>query len=257
MPLNYARRLTASQRSRQADRHIGIALTFVAGATNAGAFLAVHQYTSHMTGVVSSMADNLILGAWQVVLAGAGALASFLFGAGCSAVMVNFARRHRLHSEYSGPLLLEALMLLLFGVLGARLESLHGIFVPFTVALLCFTMGLQNAVITKLSRAEIRTTHMTGIVTDLGIELGKLMYWNGHLRHPDEGPGAPVTANRDRLRILSLLLSSFFSGGVAGAWAFKRLGYVSTVPLALLLTALVAIPVFDDLRERLARRWID
>ncbi len=256
MPLNYARRLTGPQRSRQADRHIGLVLTFVAGATNAGAFLAVHQYTSHMTGMVSSMADNLILGGWEVVLAGVGALSSFLFGAGCSAVLVNFARRHRLHSEYSGPLLLEALMLLMFGVLGAQLESLHGIFVPFTVGLLCFTMGLQNAVITKLSRAEIRTTHVTGIVTDLGIELGKLVYWNRSRAYSDAGP-LPVTANRDRLQILALLLTSFFCGGVAGAWAFNRLGYVSTVPLALLLTALVAVPLWDDLRDRLAPRWID
>ena len=39
-----------------------------------------------------------------------------------------------------------------------------------------FHHGLQNALITKLSRAEIRTTHITGIVTDIGIELGKLLY---------------------------------------------------------------------------------
>lgn len=57
MPLHYARRLTGRHRSGQANRHIGVVLTFVAGATNAGAFLAVHQYTSHMTGMVSSMAE--------------------------------------------------------------------------------------------------------------------------------------------------------------------------------------------------------
>lgn len=59
MPLNYARRLTGPQRSAQANRHLGYTLAFVAGASNAGGFLAVHQYTSHMTGIVASAADSL------------------------------------------------------------------------------------------------------------------------------------------------------------------------------------------------------
>ncbi len=63
-------------------------------------------------------------------------------------------------------------------MLGARLARIEGLFVPATVMLLCFIMGLQNAVITKLSHAEIRTTHVTGVVTDIGIELGKLSYCN-------------------------------------------------------------------------------
>lgn len=51
MPINYARRLIGSERSDTANRHLGFALAFVAGAINAGGFLAVQQYTSHMTGI--------------------------------------------------------------------------------------------------------------------------------------------------------------------------------------------------------------
>ena len=53
MPLNYARRLTGRDRTVLANRHLGCVLAFVAGAANAGGFLAVRQYTSHMTGIVS------------------------------------------------------------------------------------------------------------------------------------------------------------------------------------------------------------
>ena len=58
----------------------------------------------------------------------------------------------------------------LSGVLhgGAAIAAWSQLFVPVTVVLLCFIMGLQNAVITKLSRADIRTTHITGIITDIG-----------------------------------------------------------------------------------------
>ena len=251
MPIKYARRLTGRRRSADANRHLGLMLAFVAGATNAGGFLAVQQYTSHMTGIVSSMADNLVLGAYDLVLGGLGGLLSFLLGAACSAIMVNYSRRHQLHSEFALPLLFEALLLLGFGVLGARLSGIPGLFVPVTVMLLCFIMGLQNALITKLSHAEIRTTHITGIVTDIGIELGKLLYWN-----VDQSPQQhPVRVNRQRLRVLGLLALNFFGGGVLGALGFKYLGYLATLPLALLLVLLAAVPALDDL-SRLGRRLL-
>ena len=247
MPIDYARRLIGRERSVGSNRQLGFTLAFVAGATNAGAFLAVKQYTSHMTGIVSSMADNLVLGHIGLVLSALGGLMSFVAGAATSAVLVNFARRQQLQSEYALPLLLEAGLLLCFGLLGARLSNIEGLFVPATVMLLCFMMGLQNAVISKLSNAEIRTTHVTGIITDIGIELGKLAYWNR-----PASPGQPdVLANLPRLRMLSIMALSFFGGGVLGALGFNKLGYIATVPLALLLILLAAVPVMDDLRQRL------
>ena len=155
-----------------------------------------------------------------------------------------------MQSEYALPLLAEAALLLCFGVLGARLSQIESLFVPLTVMLLCFIMGLQNAVITKISRSEIRTTHITGIATDIGIELGKAAYWNA-AGAPAE---APVAADRGRLRLLCLLLSAFFFGGVAGAFGFKAMGYLSTVPLALVLVALAIVPAFDDILALVSRR---
>lgn len=250
MPIHYARRLVGRKRTPDANRHLGFVLAFVAGAINAGGFLAVQQYTSHMTGIVSSMADNLVLGAYDLVLNGAGGLLSFLFGAICSAIMVNYSRRRRRHAEYAMPLLLEAFLLLCFGLLGSRLADVEGLFVPVTVMLLCFIMGLQNALITKLSKAEIRTTHITGIVTDIGIELGKLLYWN---RSPVPEK-LRVAVNKTRLLVLAVLALSFFCGGIAGAFGFKYLGYIATLPLALVLVTLAIVPALDDLMLML-RRW--
>jgi uncharacterized membrane protein YoaK (UPF0700 family) len=250
MPLDFARRLTGHRRSAGADRQLAFGLAFVAGAINAGGFLAVRQYTSHMTGIVSSMADNLVLGAHELVAVGAGGVLSFVAGAACSAILVNHARRRHLHSEYALPLLLEALLLLCFGVLGARLADVRGLFVPVTVMLLCFIMGLQNAVITKLSGAAVRTTHITGVVTDIGIELGKLVYWNA----AGSSDVRKVAADRARLAVLIGLALSFFGGGVIGALGFQQMGYVSTVPLALVLVGLAGVPAIDDLLM-FSRKW--
>lgn len=245
MPIHYLRRLTGRHRTPLANKHLGYALSFIAGAVNAGGFLAVSQYTSHMTGIISSMADSIVLGDYEVVFAGIGAVISFLIGAASSAVMVNFSRRHNMHSEYAFPLLVEAAALVCFGILGGAMEKVEGLFIPFTVMLLCFMMGLQNALITKLSKAEIRTTHLTGIITDIGIELGKLFYWNA----PGMQHKPKIDANHARLRLLVTMVCCFFSGGVVGALGFKHIGYISTLPLALALLTLAGAPAIDDLRS--------
>lgn len=244
--LPFIRGWTDVQRTPRTNLRLGCTLAFVAGAANAGGFLAVGQYTSHMTGVLSALADNLALG--QFLLAGAAlaALLTFVAGAMSTAVLVNWAQRRHLHSSYSLPLLLEASLLMVFGVMGASLGLHSALLLPSTVLLLCFTMGLQNAVITKISRAEIRTTHVTGLVTDLGIELGKLIYVNRN------SALARVQVNRERLRTHALLVGSFFIGGVAGALGFKWVGYITTVPLAGMLLLLCAKPLWRDLQERRA-----
>lgn len=241
------RRLAGPERTAAANRQLGFTLAFVAGAVNAGGFLAIGQYTSHVTGIVSSIANNLALGRDGLVLAALGAAAAFMLGAASTALMVNFGRRRGLYSEYALPLLVEALLLLGFGLWGTRLPAPDTAAIQLTVALLCYVMGLQNALVTKLSRAEIRTTHMTGIVTDIGIELGKLLYWNAD---PDQ---APVRANWRRLGVLASLLACFVAGGIAGTLGFMHIGYRVTLPLAALLCLLAIVPAADDLARSLFR----
>jgi hypothetical protein len=81
-------------------------------------------------------------------------------------------------------------------------------------------------------------------VTDLGIELGRLLYWNR-----DRDASRFVRADRDRIAVLAGLLAAFLGGAITGAFGFKLAGYVSTVPLAIVLVLLAVVPVVDDLRR--------
>ena len=99
---------------------------------------------------------------------------------------------------------------------------------------------------TYQNNAEIRTTHITGLVTDLGIEIGKMLYFN---RLPGE---KKVLVNRRKLRLHLTLVTSFFMGGLVGAVGFKMMGYVSTVALAALLLAMVLRPILQDVRAHAA-----
>jgi uncharacterized membrane protein YoaK (UPF0700 family) len=240
---NFLRALTGRERTLRANIHLGYSLAFVAGGINAGGFLAVHQYTSHMTGIVSLMADHWVTGSATVALSGAAAVISFAGGAASSAILIHWARRRKLQSEFALPLLVEALLLLCFGVVGANLAKHVWLFVSMTVMLLCFIMGLQNAIVTKISNSVIRTTHVTGMVTDIGIELGKLIYIN---RDRDETRMPRVRANREKLRVQAMLLTLFFLGGVAGAFGFSKLGYAATIPLAACLFVLALLPILQD-----------
>lgn len=235
--------LTNRHRSPSTNQALGLLLAFNAGAVNAGGFLILQRYTSHMTGFASQLADGAVMGQATLVLNALGALLAFLSGAAVCAMLVHWARQHRLRSVYALPLMLEAALLFPFGLMGAITLNWHTPFaVPLTVLLLSFIMGLQNAVGSKTSRGSIRTTHMTGNITDLGMELGKMLYWN---RRRDDGD-VGVHHNPQRAAMAGGLLAMFVLGGVAGALGFQHVGFICVVPLAALLFVLSLPPVTRD-----------
>lgn len=241
-------------RSEALNRQLAWAMAFVAGAVNAGGFLAVSHYTSHMTGVVSSMADELADGDLTTALAALAMMLSFLGGAFVCTTLISFGQRRRMRSRYALTLVLEAALMLVFGFMGNRLQQEIQFTLPMTVMLLCFIMGLHNAVTSIISGAAVRTTHLTGTVTDIGIELSRLTYVNVHARKGRER----IVANRQKLSLLLLILASFLGGGIVGALGFRHIGFKVTVPLAGFLCFLAARPLLLELRlllHRIRRQW--
>jgi len=245
MAIKFLQLLTSPRRSSKTNFQLGCLLAFVAGAVNAGGFLAINRYTSHMSGIISGIGDDFALSNILAVLGGLSLLLSFIVGSATTAVLVNWGQRKHIHSRFALPLLVEAFLLLCFGVLGANLNSYAPLTVPTIALMLCFVMGLQNAIITKASRAEIRTTHMTGVVTDIGIELGKLFYWN---QSEEANKKGHVRANKDKLKAHGLILTMFLVGGIVGAVSFKRVGYASVVPISILLVLISGLQIYRDFR---------
>lgn len=246
MLLRYSRRLTGKVRTRSANAELACFLSFVAGAINAGGFLAVQQYTSHMSGIVSHMSDMVALGDVSTLLWGFGALLAFIAGSASTAVIINFARHRYLQSEYALPILIEAGALMFFGLLDGIKWDFDWLWTSLTVATLCYIMGLQNAIITDISQYALRSTHITGTVTDIGIELGKAFYWN---RASCQNPSIqPVQSNKKKFKLLLEVLILFFIGGVIGAYGFKTFGFVFTCVMASILVYLATAPIIDDIK---------
>ena len=246
MPLDSHMLMNHNTRNKTLDRQMAWSLAFVAGATNAGGFLAVHMYTSHMSGTVSRVADEFALGHTVAALGAWSCIFFFGLGAATTSFLVSLGRRHRFKSHYAFALAVEGVLLLIFGMLGPHLDHISEFTLPATVILLCFTMGMQNAIVTTISNAEVRTTHMTGVVTDLGIELSRLFYFNFDRSRKVK----QIVANRDKIKLHGLILAAFLGGGLVGALGFKHIGFKVTIFLAGFLFLLAVRPLVYDLRVR-------
>lgn len=246
MAIKFIQLLTSPQRTTKTNFQLGCLLALVAGAVNAGGFLAISRYNSHMTGIISSIGDEIATHNFLAVLGGISLLLSFILGAATTAVLVSWGERKHIHSQYTLPLFLEACVLLSFGLVGANLSIYTPLTIPTVAMMLCFVMGLQNVIITKVSKAEIRTTHMTGVVTDIGIELGKMFYRNKLGSAETVGY---VQANKARLKAHISILGMFLVGGFLGAISFRDVGYISVVPIALVLIFIAGLQISRDIRK--------
>ena len=222
----FGRVLVRARRSDKADFALATVLAALAGAANAGGFFALGQYTSHMTGYLSQLADNLVILQWKAVLVSILAVGAFVTGAAFSTLLINWARQNDRRQQYALPLAVQGSFMVAFGFGGMFTGEVWRL---FSLCCLCFIMGMQNATITKISGARIRTTHVTGMVTDIGIEIGRGVF--GML-----GGGARV--DRKKLAILLRLVGVFVLGGIVGALGYGRLGFPFSLPLAAVLLSL-------------------
>ena len=204
-------------RSLVHDRRLACALALVAGALNSAGFYAVGVFSANMTGNVSILADRLALGDLLPGLFYLGILATFVLGAAVSALITSAGKHHRIHAIYALAVLAEAALLTALGF--ADLWLAPGMREPVLVFGLSFSMGLQNAIVTRISDARVRTTHISGMATDLGIELGSLL--DIALRQGEIGESKPL---RDKLGLHGATILSFCLGGVAGVMAYRAYG---------------------------------
>jgi uncharacterized membrane protein YoaK (UPF0700 family) len=180
-----------------------IALSFLGGNINVMMLSFFHVPVSHMTGAFSHL--SMVYGAGIDISSSALSLwivVAFFVGSMISGLMIGKETIFP-GNRYSNVLLLEGLLLLV-GDLMIQSENKNG------VALAALACGIQNAMATTYLGLNIRTTHVSGIVTDLGLALGH--FFRGH----------PLNGRKTVL--LSSLLVGFFAGGVVAAYIYLKWG---------------------------------
>ena len=238
--------LSAQSYSFTQNTRLAVSLSWIGGYTNVVTFLTCGHVVSHMTGNTTIVGLSVAQGHWANARYFGFAILMFIIGAMTSAVITETTRRRGMLSNYILPMALEAVLLGLFGITMTRVPDLSGA-APWVTywltALACLAMGLQNATITKISGSVVRTTHVTGVLTDLGLESVQLLLW-----YRDRVRGrALVRAGRawrvsqrhptfQRVSLLASIFGSFVFGAVAGGWLFNHWpAYTMAPPIAFLL----------------------
>ena len=143
-------------------------LALIAGIVNSAGFILIGSFTSHVTGNVGRFADDLALRAsaapFALIL-----VVAFFVGCFVASMALESSVKSRPRT-YSVLQFVEAGLLATFALLSYLMDTRNPRFHDVQAILLCVAMGMQNSFVTRLSGAVVRTTHLTGVVTDLGIE---------------------------------------------------------------------------------------
>ena len=238
-------------RSITQQSRLAITLAWVAGYTNILSLITCGTATSHVSGTLSQWGLDLVEGKWALMAFTSFLLACFFTGAVVSALCTETGRRRGWQSIYVLPMALQAVLLAAFAgcIEWTGREAPSTPLTYLITGLASAAMGLQNATITRISGGVVRTTHMTGVVTDLGLESVQCLYWLkdraagvvSPARVPTQAT-APPTGRR--LLLLLSIAGSFAMGAGLGAAAHRFFPQEAMVPPVLFLVWII----YQDIR---------
>lgn len=206
-------------------------LSFVAGVVNIAGVMSVYTLTTNVTGHFAFFSREFVLGNYQTALDYMSYIVAFLVGAFLCGFLVELVLRRQSSVSHALPMVLEIVTLVLVSLTANSLLSLE-----WTARMLLFAMGLQNALVTKVSQATVRTTHLTGLFTDLGIEFSQLFFYRGKTE-------LKKLSSSIYLRIAIIIC--FFFGGVLGGFLYNKIELNTLLAAAAIL--LIAF-IYDNIR---------
>lgn len=229
-------------KSRTLKHNLRIAtiLSFVAGIVNVSGYLSFKQLTTNVTGHFALfIRDVANFEFWQGTIYFL-YIFSFLFGSFFSSFLIEMFKENKKLNVFVIPTIIECLILISIAIISNVTYIIPS---NLIVCLLLFAMGLQNSFVTKISNAIVRTTHLTGLFTDLGIELSKLFF-------PESYPHRETLKSTIKLRIF--IICFFFMGGIIGGVIYTRMNLkLNTLIFAAIILLLSLF--FDDFRYRIIR----
>lgn len=218
-------------------------MAFQAGAINVGGYLACHRFVTHTTGFATQFGAEISQGHWHQGIGILSVPIFFLFGSFLSALFIDIRLQDQKVPLYFLIFGLMSFILMLiagagslnyFGEFGAALDLK---FDYFLIANLALTAGLQNATITSAFNSVIRTTHLTGLTTDLGIGLARIL----KKAHKKNTRTNEIKANLTRM----MIITSFISGSGLSAFIFLKVNYFGFFVPALIALVLFFISLKD------------
>ena len=188
-------------------------LSFVAGIVNVTGVLSIQTLTTNVTGHFAYFAQEIMKQDYAAAITFFVFTIFFLLGAFTSNFLAELISKKHPNLSHVIPLSLEMVILIAVGVFGmaSELSSYEGKWIAFSML---FAMGIQNSLVTKISQSTVRTTHLTGLFTDLGIELSQLFFY----KKPEENKKLKTSIY---LRLSIIIF--FFTGCILGGFLYNLL----------------------------------
>jgi uncharacterized membrane protein YoaK (UPF0700 family) len=216
-------------RTSKHNLRLATLLSFVAGIVNVTGVLAVQTLTTNVTGHFAFFAEEVTKHNYQAAIVFFIYTLFFLAGAFTSNFLAELVSTKKQELSHLPAIAIEFLILVSLGTL-SMLPVYNHVEAKWIAFGLLFAMGIQNALVTKISQSTVRTTHLTGLFTDLGIELSQLFFY----KKPEERKTLKTSIYL-RLSIISFFFLGCFVGGfIYGYLALKTL----LIAAAFLLVAL-------------------
>jgi len=227
-------------RTLKHNLRIATVLSLVAGSINVSGFLAFKQLTTNVTGhfalFIYDVAD---LEFWKGTIYFL-YIFSFLFGSFSSSFLIEQFKENKKLNVFVIPTIIESMILITIGVSSNFLELKYP---NLIICLMLFAMGLQNSFVTKISNAIVRTTHLTGLFTDLGIDLSQLFFPK---THPD------TQKLKENIKLRIFIISFFFSGGLIGGFFYSEINLKLNTLIISAFILLLSL-FYDDFRYNLIK----
>ncbi len=198
----------------------------VAGMTNVAGVIAFLSFTSNVTGHVAMLAQKIVNKEHHDIMVYALWLLMFLTGAFTANFITKTYSKKGSYRAHSVPVFIEMIILLIVAVYGHNYYTETQTERELIIGAMLFSMGLQNGLVSTISGGLVKTTHLTGLFTDLGGELSEYL-------HTERGKRSVV---KQRLAIRFTILGFYLTGGIIGGILFEaydfRIFYI--IPLILL-----------------------
>jgi uncharacterized membrane protein YoaK (UPF0700 family) len=226
-------------------------MSFQAGVINSGGFIGCHRFVSHTTGFATAFGEAFAKAQWNLALEAAGVPMFFLVGVMISAYLIDGRTAQGKSPLYSLTVFLIVMLMIL--AVGGGLAGWFGDFASTAssgesfplLAILCLACGIQNASITSASGSSIRTTHLTGITTDLGIGIIRWV----HAKR--ENPNTDVEKKANITRVA--LIAAFIAGSTLGTIVFLQFKYLGYLIPVLISGTFLSVDLFEKWQRHRAK----
>ncbi|MCJ8211714.1 DUF1275 domain-containing protein [Mucilaginibacter sp. RS28] len=208
-------RKAKNDRSLRENLMLASSTAFVSGGINVASIIAFLAFTTNVTGHVAKLAHHVVEQNIRELVLFVVWLLLFFLGAFTANFIIRSLERKSLYRAHTTPVFIEVVLLVLIAIYGDNFYNDSQTEREILIGTLLFTMGLQNSMVSTVSGGLVKTSHLTGLFTDLGGEVSEYF-------HPNVS-GKDVTKNKIYIRLT--ILTFYITGGVIGGYFFNRYNF--------------------------------